>query len=251
VKGFASSINGLNHFGLRLSSEEINIGVPILTPEDIDALPRYDMRLAIFGSGDNTRDLAASVSGGIEIIGGQGRIVSQGQGLLTNAFLDELLTLVNPLRKSDPYNQVQCLAALASIKDGKLKGDPLVTFVTNKLAVISKAELDFASEKVFATFNTVPQRGFGISASSAFNPFVGVGGTLAEPQVTLDPEGTIIQGSLAVATGGISLIGKSVLDRFTVSKKSCDKELKKFASQRQQAIDNYASFRAKALTPAK
>ena len=251
VKGFASTINGLNHFGLRLSSEEINIGVPILTPEDIDALPRYDMRLAVYGSGDNTRDLAASVSGGIEIIGGQGRIVSQGQGLLTNAFLDELLTLVNPLRESDPYNQVECLAALASIKDGKLKGDPLVTFVTNKLAVISKAELDFASEKVFATFNTVPQRGFGISASSAFNPFVGVGGTLAEPQVTLDPEGTIIQGSLAVATGGISLIGKSVLDRFTVSKKSCDKELKKFASQRQQAIDNYASFRAKALTPAK
>ena len=80
---------------------------------------------------------------------------------------------------------------------------------------------------------------------------MGIGGTLAEPQVALDPEGTIIQGSLAVATGGISLIGKSVLDRFTVSKKSCDKELKKFAPKRQQAIDNYASFRAKALTSAK
>ena len=250
VKGFATNLNGQNHFGLRLSSEGINVGVPILTTEDIDALPRYDMRLAIFGSGDNTRDLAASVSGGIEITGGPGRIVSQGQGFLTNAFFDELLTLVNPLRQSDPYNQVECLVALASIRDGKLKGDPLVTFVTNKLAIISKAELDFSSEKIFATFNTVPQRGFGISASSAFNPFVGVGGTLAEPQVTLDPEGTIIQGSLAVATGGISLIGKSVLDRFTVSKKSCDKELKKFASQRQQAIDSYASFRERALTPA-
>lgn len=249
VKGFATHLNGENHFGLRLSSERINVGVPILTTEDIDALPRYDMRLAVFGSGDNTRDLAASVSGGIEITGGPGRIVSQGQGFLTNAFFDELLTLVNPLRQSDPYNQVECLVALASIKDGKLKGDPLVTFVTNKLAIISKAELDFSSEKIFATFNTVPQRGFGISASSAFNPFVGVGGSLAEPQVTLDPEGTIIQGSLAVATGGISLIGKSVLDRFTVSKKSCDKELKKFASQRQQAIDSYASFRDKALAP--
>jgi len=250
VKGFATHLNGENHFGLRLSSEGINVGVPILTIEDIDALPRYHMRLAIFGSGNNTRDLAASVSGGIEITGGPGRIVSQGQGFLTNAFFDELLTLVNPLRKSDPYNQVECLVALASIKDGKLKGDPLVTFVTNKLAIISKAELDFSSEKIFATFNTVPQRGLGISASSAFNPFVGVGGSLAEPQVTLDPEGTIIQGSLAVATGGISLIGKSVLDRFTVSKKSCDKELKKFASQRQEAIDSYASFRERALTPA-
>ena len=79
---------------------------------------------------------------------------------------------------------------------------------------------------------------------------MGVGGSLAEPQVTLDPEGTIIQGSLAVATGGISLIGKSLLDRFTVSKKSCDKELKKFTSQRQEAIDSYASFREKVLTPA-
>lgn len=250
VKGFATNLNGQNHFGLRLSSEGINVGVPILTTDDIDALPRYDMRLAIFGSGNNTRDLAASVSGGIEITGGPGRIVSQGQGFLTNAFFDELLTLVNPLRKSDPYNQVECLVALASIKDGKLKGDPLVTFVTNKLAIISKAELNFSSEKIFATFNTVPQRGFGISASSAFNPFVGVGGSLAEPQVTLDPEGTIIQGSLAVATGGISLIGKSVLDRLTVSKKSCDKELKKFTSQRQEAIDSYASFREKVLTPA-
>lgn len=244
IKGFAREVDGLNRFGLELASEEINIGAPIFTSDDIANLPRYDMTLALFGEGNTVRGLAANLSGGISITGGPGRIVSQTTGLLTNAFFDELASLINPLRKSDPYSQVECLTALASIDQGKVKGDPMVTFVTNKLAIIGKAQLDLSTEKIFATFNTVPQKGFGISASSAFNPFVGVAGTLADPQVTLDPEGTIVQGSLAVATGGISLIGKSVLDRMTISKKSCDKAVSQFEKKRQQALEGYRQFEA-------
>ena len=248
IKGFAREVDGLNRFGLELASEEINIGAPIFTSDDIANLPRYDMTLALFGEGNTVQSLAANLSGGISITGGPGRIVSQATGLLTNAFFDELLSLINPLKKSDPYSQVECLTALASIDQGKVKGDPMVTFVTNKLAIIGKAQLDLSTEKIFATFNTVPQKGFGISASSAFNPFVGVAGTLADPQVTLDPEGTIVQGSLAIATGGISLIGKSVLDRMTISKKSCDKALSQFEKKRQQALEGYRQFEAATFT---
>jgi len=153
------------------------------------------------------------------------------------------------LREEENYTDVRCLTLLAEVKNGKLKGDPLATLVTKKLAVVSKAQIDLSNEKLFLTFNTIPQRGLGISASSAFKPFVGVAGSLAKPQLTLDPEGTLIQGSLAVATGGISLIGKSVLDRFTVSKKSCAKAERSFMDEHEDAETEYLAFRKAVLPP--
>ena len=93
IKGFAREVDGLNRFGLELASEEINIGAPIFTSDDIANLPRYDMTLALFGEGNTVRGLAANLSGGISITGGPGRIVSQATGLLTNAFFDELAKL--------------------------------------------------------------------------------------------------------------------------------------------------------------
>ena len=119
--------------------------------------------------------------------------------------------------------------------------------MSEKVAIVSKGQIDLHKEKLFLTFITVPQKGLGISASSAFNPFIGVAGTLARPQLTLDPEGALIQGSLAVMTGGISLIGKSFIDRLSVSKKSCKKAKDKMVSVRAASQQAFESFRKAAL----
>ena len=238
-----------HRIALDVDGYDINLGFPARSPEEVDLLPRFNLMGEMFSTGDDLRTLAAGLNGALQVTAGEGRVSSTASGLLTNAFVDELLTLINPLREEENYTDVRCLTLLAEVKNGKLKGDPLATLVTKKLAVVSKAQIDLSNEKLFLTFNTIPQRGLGISASSAFKPFVGVAGSLAKPQLTLDPEGTLIQGSLAVATGGISLIGKSVLDRFTVSKKSCAKAERSFMDEHEDAETEYLAFRKAVLPP--
>lgn len=241
--GFAVPGDGTNHIGLDVDGEDINLGFPARNPDEVKLLPRFNLVGEVYSSGTTLRELVGGLNGAVQVTAGEGRVSSQASGLLVNSFIDELLSLINPLRQKEDFTQVSCLVALADIQDGKLKGDPLATVVTDKLAIVGKAQIDLKTEKLFLTFNTIPQRGLGISASSAFKPFVGVAGTLARPQLTLDPEGTVIQGSLAVMTGGISLIGKSVIDRFTVSKKSCGKAENSFQDEREQSEARYFAFR--------
>lgn len=247
--GFAVPGENGHRVGLDFDGYDINLGFPARSPDEVHLLPRFNMMGEMFSTGSDLRELAAGLNGAIQVTSGEGRVSSQTSGLLTNDFLDELFNLVNPLRQEEDYTQVRCMTILAEVRDGRLKGDPLATLVTNKLAIISKAQVNLADEKLFMTFNTIPQRGLGISASSAFNPFVGVAGTLAKPQLTLDAQGTVIQGSLAVATGGISLLGKSVLDRFTVTKKSCAKAETGFLDEHEAAELAYLKFRDATLSP--
>jgi hypothetical protein len=58
------------------------------------------------------------------------------------------------------------------------------------------------------------------------HPFIKVAGTLASPTIELDPGKAAVTGTVAVATLGLSLIGKSLFDRFLSSKDPCGDALK-------------------------
>jgi hypothetical protein len=63
------------------------------------------------------------------------------------------------------------------------------------------------------------------------NPLIKVGGRLTTPAVEIDPAGTLTSGGLAVATIGLSLVAKSLSDRFLSSPDPCGdarKEIQKF-----------------------
>jgi hypothetical protein len=66
--------------------------------------------------------------------------------------------------------------------------------------------------------------------------------------MSLDPEGAIVQGGLAVMTGGISLIGKGFIDRLSVSEKSCAKAAAKAEKPRKASRQAFETFR-KAVLP--
>ena len=53
------------------------------------------------------------------------------------------------------------------------------------------------------------------------NPLIKVGGRMVAPAIELDPKGTVVSGGLAVATAGLSLVAKSMSDRFLSSKDPC------------------------------
>ena len=249
LSGFAAPGDAEHHFGLTINGTNVRPVLPSAAIEldELTALPPANFSGELSASGNTVRGLAQSLTGSAEVSMAEGVIPGELSGFFANDFLAELLSLLNPLEEEEKFTKLQCAVAFAEVLDGKVKGDPFATVVSEKVAIVSKGQIDLHKEKLFLTFITVPQKGLGISASSAFNPFIGVAGTLARPQLTLDPEGALIQGSLAVMTGGISLIGKSFIDRLSVSKKSCKKAKDKMVSVRAASQQAFESFRKAAL----
>ena len=224
---------------LALLGEGINVGIPAVSLEEAMALPRYDLDAFLYTQGNTARELAAGSNGYFEVQSGPGRVGKITAGLLTKDFFSELLALVNPFSKKQDHTDIECIALSGSIEQGKLTGDPALVVVTPALDIIAKARVDLGSEKLFGTFNTVPKKGVGLSATKALNPFVGVGGTLAKPALTLDPQGTIIQGGMAFFTGGLSILAKSFYDRLANSTDPCGDAMEQNAKGREQALKSY------------
>jgi hypothetical protein len=113
------------------------------------------------------------------------------------------------------------------LNDGKLHGKPAVVVDTPNVKMLADATANLASEKIKVQFKTVPQKGLGVSMSSIVNPYIEVTGTLAQPRLSLNPENTVVGGSLAVITGGISILVRNVLDRLSTSGNVCADRLRK------------------------
>mgnify|MGYP001549842159 CR=1 FL=1 len=90
----------------------------------------------------------------------------------------------------------------------------------------SDGVIDLETEKLDVSFNTKPRTGIGISAGVIINPLTKVGGTMTSPSLALNPKDTVISGTAAVATAGLSLLAKSMSDRFLSSKDPCGDAVK-------------------------
>jgi uncharacterized protein involved in outer membrane biogenesis len=221
-----------------VSGSSLTLGMPAGTQEELDALPRYALDTILLGSGATTRDLAASLNGYLQLVGGEGRVKQFGLRFFTSDFLSELVSTVNPFTKTDSYTTVQCAVALVEFNNGKATGKPISVLQTDRLRMFINANVDLATEKLSADIRTVPQKGLGLSISDLANPYVKLGGTLAKPVLTLDPEGALLEGGAAVATGGVSLLARRFKERFIDERDACGKAVR-------DAEPRFAELRAK------
>ncbi|MFA9421142.1 MAG: AsmA-like C-terminal region-containing protein, partial [Gammaproteobacteria bacterium] len=105
---------------MRVFGENLKIGLPAETVGDLGKLPRYDLQLAFVTEGSTPREMAAVLNGYMKLTGGEGRIKSGNMQLLTQDFIFEVLSNVNPFMKDDPYLNLKCTAVLASFEDGQV-----------------------------------------------------------------------------------------------------------------------------------
>ena len=218
---------GVSELSMLLEGSELTLGIPKAPGEDITALPPYDIRLKLDGNGQTTRELAASLDGYINMTMSEGIVLNAGLDRVTNSFLQELSKALDPLREQEESTKIKCAAAFSVLSQGRLHGKPAVVVDTPNVKVLADATANLASEKIKVQFKTVPQKGLGLSMSSIVNPYVEVMGTLAQPRLTLNPENTVVGGSLAVITGGISILVRNVLDRLNTSGNVCADRLRK------------------------
>jgi uncharacterized protein involved in outer membrane biogenesis len=182
---------------------------------------RFDLLLEATGRGATTRELAASLTGTLRMVGGPGRLETQNLRLLYGDFMSELLTSLNPFVKKQPYTNVGCVVYLLNAKDGVVTTAPALVVRTDEIDIVSQGHIDLRTETIDFNFKTAARKGIGIGAGDIINPYIKVAGTLAQPRITLDPKGALVTGGAAVATAGISVVARSVWDRLVREADPC------------------------------
>ena len=175
--------------------------------------PRQDLKLELAASGATVRELAASADGSISLRLGAGYIDNNFSGYLMRDMMSQVFTAINPLAKEEKYTHLNCGFFEFDIVDGVAK-ERALGFQTNELAVASVGTVNLATEAIDLSFRVKQREGIGISLAGVVNPYVKVGGTLASPALELDTKRGFLSGTVAVLTGGLSILAQGVWDRY-------------------------------------
>jgi len=215
---------------LSLGGKGVQLGIGTVEGQDPDTIEQADLIASLTAKGATYRDLARSLDGYIEVVQGPGLSTNAGLSLIFGNFLGELLSLINPFSETQEYTVNECSVIVANFESGLITLDPVVA-QTDKLTIVVQGTVDLNTEKLDIVFNTKLRKGVGISISMVVNPFINLTGTLSSPSIGLDPAAVAVKGTVAVATLGLSLLAKSLTDRYFSSKDPCGDALKKAREQ--------------------
>ncbi len=215
---------------LSFAGDGVQLGIGQYEGQDPSTFRKADVAGNLSGIGATYQELARSLNGRVEVVQGPGLTGNSGLGLIFGNFMGEILSLLNPFSKTEKFTVNECAVTVVNIDSGVITVDPVVS-QTEKMTMVAKGVIDLNTEKVQFTFNTKLRKGIGISASMVVNPFVSITGTLMSPVIGLDPAAVAVKGTVAVATLGISLLVKSLADRYFSSKDPCGDALKKSRKQ--------------------
>jgi hypothetical protein len=225
------------HLHTDLSMRQIRLDVQ---GSDVDraAQPPIDIDINLDAAGTTPHELASSADGAIQLVIGQGVMDSRVLDLITADILLTLLNAFNPFAKQDAATEMQCGVFLVSVEDGLAVLEPMAA-QSDKMTMLGKGRIDLGTEKLNLEWITKPRKGIGLSASMLTNPYIRLGGTLSEPSVQLKEAEAVVSTGAAVATMGLSLVAKGMLDRVTAEKKVCKKAIEEI----EQRVDGSAKNR--------
>jgi len=183
--------------------------------------PPKDLELELSASGRTIRELAAGANGSVALRVGKGELDNELRGLLLRDFLKQLLSAINPMTKESKRTNLNCGFLELDVVDGMANSRAL-GFQTDQLSVASVGTLDLATEKLDLSFRVKQREGVGVSLAGVINPYIKVGGTLANPALTIDTKRGLVSGTFAVLTGGLSILAKGAWDRYLSQDDYCD-----------------------------
>jgi len=210
------------------SGRGLKIASPGESAETAGARPAMDMEVDVSARGTTLYQLLASLDGHVVVDAGEGIIPDSPsllRDLLLGDFVYQMLDTVNPLSHRRKQVQLGCAAAMLDIEDGVVGGNPAIVAQLPAINILTRGTLDLETEKLDIDFNVQQRRGLGISLSDAINPYTKVTGTLTSPRLSFDEKGALIEGGAAVATGGLTVLAKSIRNRFFSDSEPCDTAL--------------------------
>ena len=219
--------------------EPVDDGYRLHTVLDIDAIrldppgedtvdaafqPPIDIDVRLEAQGSSPHGFASSANGSVQVVIGRGVMNNEVLDLFTADILVTLLKAFNPFSKEDGETELQCGVALVSFENGLATLEPMA-LQSDKMTMLGKGKIDLNTEKLDFEWVTKPRKGIGLSATMITNPYIKLGGTLSKPSVQLKGVEAVASTGVAVATLGLSLVARGMLDRVTAEKKVCKQAL--------------------------
>ncbi len=191
--------------------------------EDPAEWPTVDLDVELDAEGQSLHDLAGSASGRIAVVVGPGPMDGSILDLLGVDIVGETVELLNPF-SGEHQTTLRCGVISISLDDGLATLDPFAV-QTDRNTVVGSGTLDLTTEALDLEWVAKLRRGIGISTSTITNAYLKLGGTLADPKIESKPLEALTTTGVAVATGGLSLLARGLLDRITAEAKVCEEAL--------------------------
>lgn len=187
-----------------------------------------DATIHFSGQGTSIAKIMAVSNGKMLVQLGKGKIKSGAMRLVGGDLVMNLVNSLNPFSDKIDYNELKCGVVHFRIKNGEMVTNDGIAFETDRMNIISDGDINLASEEIDLSISTEPREGLGINISNMVN-VVKLGGTLAEPGIAMDVAKTGMAAARtagAIATGGLSLLGESLINRATADSTPCQTALK-------------------------
>lgn len=197
-----------------MNTEKLLFNFSNLPDEKLSKVPVFDIDFHATGTGGTVREVAGTLNGTLYVASVGGDAENVDLSILETFIFDQLFSVLMPKSEDKfTYTSFGCIATNIEITDGLLETRPAIAFTSDKIAVVTKGTVDLKTEKMNLNFNSTPTNALQISPGEIFYPYVLISGTLAEPTVGVHPGKAALHGGAAIATMGISILAKGLLDR--------------------------------------
>lgn len=207
---------------LRLTGRQVELGK--LPGNGVLSGGKTDVRIDLKAAGESVRALMASADGEAVVSVGEGRLNNKVVDWAAGDLLNQFAAILNPLGKTEDATPLSCAVVRFTLRDGIATANKGIAMRTAKVDVVGSGTVDLRTETLDLGITPRAREGVGLSLSGPLSGLTRLRGTLANPTIGLDEEGSVRAAAsvgAAVATGGLSLLGELILDRVTADSDPC------------------------------
>lgn len=215
---------------VKLDGKNVDWGQLLKQMDVTDAVAdsKAEARVQLQGSGGSVRALMAGLNGEIRLVVGPGRLHNKALDQVGGDIGTQILGAVNPFVKKEEFTELKCGVVLFKVKDGMAVADRGIAAETGKVNVAGSGDVNLKTEEISFSVKPQAKEGLGINLSDSVASMVKITGTLNDPKVGLDALGAAqaaIGAGAAVATMGLSVVAKSLLEKTTGDANPCQTAL--------------------------
>lgn len=165
-----------------------------------------EAEIDVTARGASIADLMGSLNGRVLVAVKGFKVENKYVKLLGSDFMTNLSQIFAPASKEASATEINCMVGGFRITNGIAKVTAMVAD-TNEMVAIGRGQLDLRQERLDLTISPQPKKGFaGLTLSfSELTRAFRLGGTFAEPSLSIDPLHTAL--TIGKAVGGIFLMG--------------------------------------------
>ena len=194
---------------LKMTGADLGDAVTMMAGRSLIEGGRLDAEISLRGKGATARQLAASADGGIHFEAAGGRLTSIALMLASADVLKQVFDLIRPTAAPDDLARLDCAVVRAGVRSGIAVFERGLALETGAMTASGTGQIDLGAERLDLVLRAAPREGLGLSAARIAASIIHVGGTLAQPSVTLDPIHAA-ESTLRLGTGVVSGLAQAL-----------------------------------------